>query len=138
MGQRAHRGSLKLLKDAGRALSGLDGAEKKRLLHPAGNRSFGNIETGHEKLSVDAGEFLWLPKTLSALKMQSFGSQGGLLDNSDYGERWHSVRFPGNVPHLSRSDVVSLQVLEKQSKKLLCAHVFDRSCGRRYPHLFAD
>jgi hypothetical protein len=41
-----------------------------------------------------------------------------------YGERWHSVQFQRNVPHLSRSDVVSLQVIEKQSKKLLCAHVF--------------
>ena len=43
------------------------------------------------------------------------------------GERWHSVQFQGI--DLSSSDVVSLQVLEKQSKKLLCAHVFDRSCG---------
>jgi hypothetical protein len=36
-----------------------------------------------------------------------FGWQKG-PDNSDYEERWHSVQFQGNVPHLSRSDVVSL------------------------------
>jgi hypothetical protein len=39
---------------------------------------------------------------------QSFRLAKGIPDNSDYEERWHSVQFQGNVPHLSRSDVVSL------------------------------